>query len=438
MRAESSSRVWNTYVKVMCLCPQDCSYWPLSSRTVKEMKTREYCNSSALNHDHRYHQKKQIKDAQLSKQDESTSSILGSLGKGLRNVDLIDERLAKVDDNSVVYDVRIRHEMQEFKCSAQNVIASRLPMQNSWALNDSVQHALLSEPSERDSITFDSLKVVSEYLRLTVQQRRLVRKAISRQVIQYDNWRKALEELVRQLDTDLKAIDKPSEALQVGKEATARCTQLFSKSLHLSETPSWVKLISDKKVHVPTAKWGDILELFEVISDALRGVETLKFYITKINGMKEGLCHIKDVQLDNNISLQQMHDRQSFVKHKLSQNLGYTSNCLFTLLIFYLFQSIGTIKVDISGGLYGGRDDNLYICMGEIITSADKKMLWRAIKHLDKALSLVKFIYETADMRKSLKLEGHVWTVGTQENMLEYRGNSFFIHGIENPNKSLY
>jgi len=431
VRAGASSKVWHTYVKLISLCPWECLYWPLSSRTVKEMKAREYCNGSALNHDHSYHRKKQMEDTQLSKQDESTSSILGSLGKGLKNVDLIDGRLAKLDDNSVVYDVRIRHEMQEFKHSAQNFIASRLPMQDSWALNDSSQHALLSEPSERDSITFDSLKVVSEYLRLQVQQRRLVRKAISSQVIRYDNWRKALEELVRQLDTDLKEIDKPSEGLQVGKEATARCIQLFSKSLYLSETPSWVKLTSDKKVHVPTAKWGDVLELFEVISDVLRGVESLNFYVTKINGLKEGLCHIKDVHLDNNISLQQMHDRQSFVKHKLSQNLGYTSNCLFTLLIFYLFRSVGSIKVDMAGGLYGGRDDNLYICMGEIVTSADKKMLWRAIKHLDKALSLVKFIYETADTRKSLKLEGHIWTLGTQENILEYRGNSFFIHGIE-------
>lgn len=433
MCAGASSRVRNTYSKVICHYPWEFLYWPRSSRAVKQVKAREYCNGSAFNHGHSYHRKKQMEeDTQLSKQDESTFSILGSLGKGLNNVDLIDGRLTKVDDNSVVYDVRIRHEMQEYKCRAQNFIASRLPMQDSWVLNNSVQHALFSEPSERASITFDSLKVVSEYLGLSVQQRRLVRKAISPQVIQYDNWRKALEELVRQLDTDLKTIDKPSERVQLGKTATARCTQLFSKSLYLSETPSWAKLPSDKKVHVPTSKWGDVLELFEVISDVLKGIESLHFYVTKINGMKEGLCHIKDVQLDNNINLQQMHDRQSFVKHKLSQNLGYTSNCLFTLLVFYLFHSVGTIKVDMAGGLYAGGDGNLSICMGEIVTSADKKMLWRAIKHLDKALNLVKFIYETADNRKSLKLKGHIWTVGTQqESILEYRGNSFFIHGIE-------
>jgi hypothetical protein len=396
------------------------------------MKARAYSSGSLLNHDNSYHRKKQMKeDTQLSKQEESSSSTLGSLGKGLKNIDLIDGRLAKVADNSIVYDVRIRHEMQEFKHRAQNFISSRLSMQDSWALNNSGKHALHLEPGERVSITFDSLKAVSDYVGLSVQQRRLVKKAITPQVIQYDNWRKSLEVLVRQLKTDLEAIDKPSKEVQVGKEATARCTQLLRESLYLSETPSWVKLTSDKKVHVPSSKWGDVLELFEIISNVLRGVENLDFYVTALNGMKEGLCLTKYLWLDNDISLQQMHHRQSLIKHKFSQKLGHTSNCLFTLLVFYLFQSVGTIKVDIAGKLYDGGDNNLYICMGEIVTSADRKMLWRAIKHLDKALSLVKFIYETADMRKKLKLEGHIWTLGTQENMLEYRGNPFFIHGIE-------
>eukprot|EP01018_Ginkgo_biloba_P016235 Gb_41347 [translate_table: standard] len=413
-------RIWKTYLNSVGSYPPVCPYQLVSFRT-----------SHALDRDYHYPQREgREENPKLSKQHQSALSTLVTLGERLKNVYEIDGRLAKTEENFAILDVAIKDEIQEFKHLALNFLGYRLPMQASWRSGTSTvkSHTFFAEPHERASITFDSLKVICDYLKLSVQQRRLIRKTVSPQVTQYGIWKRALEEMVKELDIDLAVIGKSSNKMQVGKQATARCIQLLSESL--SESSSWVKLGSGKKCHSPNSRWGEVLESFNVISDVLRDEVGLSVNITKIESMKEGLNHIKDVQLDNEIGFQEMHQRQWLVKHKFVENLGHTSKCLFTLLLFYLFQSVRSIKVDIAGGLYEGVDDNV-LCMGEIVTSTDSKMIWRAVKHLDKALTLAKFIYETAEMRKPLRLQGHIWTLGAQENQLEYRGNTFFVHGIE-------
>ncbi|GLJ34500.1 hypothetical protein SUGI_0693810 [Cryptomeria japonica] len=387
--------------------------------------------SSMLDCGNGYHQKGREEDLQLSEQIKCIRSTLGSMGERLKYFYLTDGRLAKLDDNSFVFNISAKKEMQEFKLLAKKFIGCRLQVYDPWKLKSSGSlHLPFSTPSERDSETFDSLKVVCQYLGLSVPQRRSARKIISPQVIQYDMLRGALEELVRNLDVDLGAIDKPSNKVLAAKEASARSVQLLSQNLSTTGSASWAKLSSYKNFHSPKSKWGDVLESFEVILDALKDVDSLKFYVITIEGMKEGLGHIKNVQLDNNLDFKKIHHRKSYVEHKLVYNLGYTSKCLFTLLVFYLFQSIRSITVDMAGGLYGATEEIPYVSIGEIITSADRKMLWIAVKHLDKALGLIRFISEIIGT-KNLKLEGHIWALGAQETTIDYRGNSIFVHAIE-------
>ena len=148
--------------------------------------------------------------------------------------------------------------------------------------------------------------------------------------------------------------------------------------------------------------------------------------------MKEGLTQIKDVLVDRDIGYKEVQHHESLVQKKLLKTLGHSSQCLFTLLRYYLHGTVRDLEVEISGGMYEiGDKDKLCLCMGKIITSVEEKMIWHGIKQLDRALGLFNFVWETAGVKnKKLELQGHLWCVGPESKTLTYKGNLFIIHGI--------
>ena len=147
--------------------------------------------------------------------------------------------------------------------------------------------------------------------------------------------------------------------------------------------------------------------------------------------MKEGLLHIRDVLVDSNVGYKEAQHQESLVKKKLSKMLGHSSCCLFTLLLYYLYGRVADIEVDMCGGVYAnGSDGKFCLFMGRILTSDSEKMVGRGVKQLDRALGIFKFVWEMAEMKGHLDLQGHMWCVGADNRMLRYRGNTYFVHGI--------
>ncbi|KAM6596168.1 hypothetical protein CsatA_006692 [Cannabis sativa] len=152
--------------------------------------------------------------------------------------------------------------------------------------------------------------------------------------------------------------------------------------------------------------------------------------LEELEAMKEGLSQIKDVLIDKSIGYKEARLQESLVQKKLSKILGYPSKCLFTLLLYYLYGHVRDIEVDLCGGFYSSGNDKFCLCMGRILTSDEERMIWSGVRHLDRALELFKFIWETSGNKGILDLQGHLWCVGVESRMITYKGKMFFIHGI--------
>ncbi|MED6136758.1 hypothetical protein PIB30_058824 [Stylosanthes scabra] len=146
--------------------------------------------------------------------------------------------------------------------------------------------------------------------------------------------------------------------------------------------------------------------------------------------LKEGLLQIKDILIDNSIGYKEARHQESLVQKKLSKTLGHSSRCLFTLLLYYLYGIVSDIEVDMAGGIYKSESDKYYLYMRRILTSDSEKMVGRGVKQLDRALSLFKFVWETAEMKGHLDLQGHLWCVGEYNRVLRTSGTSITIFAL--------
>lgn len=116
---------------------------------------------------------------------------------------------------------------------------------------------------------------------------------------------------------------------------------------------------------------------------------------------------------------------------KLTKTLGHSSRCVFTLLLYYLYENIWDIDVEVCGGLYAiGNGDKFHLCMGKILTSDEHNMLQSGVKQLSRALGLFKFVWETARMKGDLEVQGHLWCIGAKNKSFTYRNNMFLLHSI--------
>ncbi|KAK6912624.1 hypothetical protein RJ641_022225 [Dillenia turbinata] len=357
----------------------------------------------------------------------------------LKNVDLIDGRLINIDNDSIVFDEYIAEKMIEFKSLSRAFLGCPSVQQalqkNVMATTQATQGMSMvyfGKASERAPLTVNSLTTVCNFLNISAQQRKVIRLTVSPQVTQHQIWMGTLEEILNGLKSDMETLDYCNKGNKMGLQIVSTCLKFLHETAIDPDSTSWMKPAPTKPAADPASnKWEDVLEMFNDLIACLRDERRLSFHVSKLEFMKEGLLQIRDVLIDKKIGYREVRHQESLVQKKLSKTLGHSSKCMFTLLQYYLYGTIRDVEVDICGGLYGGSGKKaFYLCMGKLLTSDEENMVWSGVKQLDRALRLFKFVWETAGMKRVMELQGHLWCVGAVCRTITYRGNLFFVHGI--------
>ncbi|KAI3822423.1 hypothetical protein L1987_10013 [Smallanthus sonchifolius] len=340
----------------------------------------------------------------------------------LKGLDLINGRLVNVENKCVVDDEFLTLSMRAFKSTGTAFV-----MQNA--------QTCVNKPVYKQPFDVNSLKKICDILSVSAQQRKLVRLAICPQVTQHQIWTGALMEILNQLEIEMRVKDYGciTKGSNMGRQIVVNCLRFLDDVMSYDpDSASWMRLTPKKDADSPpSAKWADLLEMFNDLINCLKNDHEFLFYVIKLEIMKEGLLQIKDVLVDKNIGYKEALHQQSLVQKKLTKSLGHSSRCLFTLLLYYLYGSIQDIDLDICCWLSEDVAGNkFYLCVGKIMTSDDNKMLMHVVKQLDRALGVVKFVHEMAEMKEILEIQGHLWCIGSKSRSLAYRGHNFFIHGI--------
>ncbi|XP_074279612.1 uncharacterized protein LOC141604929 [Silene latifolia] len=362
----------------------------------------------------------------------------------LKNVDLVDKQLIDINDDSTVNDERLLRRMYNFKALSRAFLGNPSVqeevirnMKAAMAGRQCNPPVCFTKPIEREPITIDTFTKVCNLLNISAQQRKTVRVTISPQITQHRIWTGVLVEILQGLKTEIELLDRhhsPSKGTFMGQQIVATCLKFLGETACRQDeiTSSWMR---PKAANVPDSpssrKWEEVLEMFRDLINYLKHEEDLAFHVSKLEAMKEGLSQIKDVVIDRDIGYKEVQHRESLVQKRLLKTLGHSSRCLFTLLRYYLHQTIRDMEVEVSGGLCEiGEKDRLCLCMGKFLTSVEENMIWSGIKQLDRALRLFKFVWDTARVERQLELQGHLWCVGAESRTINYRGNLFFLHGI--------
>ncbi|XP_061352722.1 uncharacterized protein LOC133297569 [Gastrolobium bilobum] len=388
-----------------------------------------------------YHSSQHVFDLQWYQNEFPRITKLADL---LANVDAIDGRLVDINSNSAIFDDGIEHEMCTFKSLVRVFIGSpsvQHKMKHVLASsNTDTQHDSFTpfcKASEREPLVIDSLTKVSNFLSVSAQQRKLVRFRVCPQVTQHRIWTGALEEILNSFKVDLDSLGSQGlneGTMLLGQQIVHSCLKFLTETALFSDpdSSSWMKLLPSKTVNFSDSqKWEDVLGMFNDLIKCCRSETRLKLHVDKAEVMKEGLLHIKDIFTDNKVGYKEVRHQENLVQKKLSKTLGHSSRCLFTLLMYYLYGRVTDIELDMRGGVYGNGSDNRFsLLMGRILTSDSEKMVGRGVKQLDRALGLFKLVWEMAEMKGHLDLQGHMWCVGAHNRMLRYRGNTYFVHGI--------
>ncbi|KAK7308688.1 hypothetical protein VNO77_42310 [Canavalia gladiata] len=360
----------------------------------------------------------------------------------LANVDAVSGRLVDINSNSTVFDDQVEHDMFTFKSLVRVFVGSPFVQHKmkrvlaSSTTTTQLESFPFSKVTEREPLVVDSLTKVSNFLDVSAQQRKLVRLRVCSQVTQHRIWTGALKDVLEgfAVDFDCMGSQGLTKGALLGQQIVHKCLEFLTETVGYSdpESSSWMKLSPSKTVDSSDfAKWEDVLAMFKDLIECCRSEAMLKLHVAKAEVMKEGLLQIRDILMDNSVGYKEAQHQESLVKKKLSKTLGHSSRCLFTLLLYYLYRRVADIEVDMCGGVYAnGKDGKSCLFMGRILTSDSEKMVGRGVKQLDRALGLFKFVWEMAEMKGHLDLQGHMWCVGADNRMLRYRGNTYFVHGI--------
>ncbi|KAK7407669.1 hypothetical protein VNO78_09668 [Psophocarpus tetragonolobus] len=362
----------------------------------------------------------------------------------LANVDTVSGRLVDIDSNSTIFDDDIERDMCTFKSLVRYFVGSPFVQHKmKHALASFITNARhesftpFSKATEREPIVVDSLTKVSNFFCVSAQQRKFVRLRVCPQITQHHIWIGALKEVLNGFVVDIDCLTSKglnNDGAFLGGQIVHSCLKFLTEiGVTLDpESSSWMKLSPSKVVgSFDSRKWEDVLLMFNDLIGCFRNERRLKMNVAKAEIMKEGLLHIRDVLVDNNVGYKEAQHQENLVKKKLSKMLGYSSRCLFTLLLYYLYGRVVDIEVDMCGGVYASKSDGKFcLFMGRILTSDNEKMVGRGVKQLDRALGIFKFVWEMAGMKGHLDLQGHIWCVGADNRMLRYRGNTYFVHGI--------
>ncbi|MFS8005386.1 hypothetical protein Hanom_Chr13g01236801 [Helianthus anomalus] len=336
----------------------------------------------------------------------------------LKGLDLISGRLVNVHNKCVVDDEFLMLSMRTFKSTGASFV-----IQNT--------RTCVNKPVYKEPFSVNSLTKICDMLTVSAQNRKLVRLAICPQVTQHQIWTGALMEILKKLGNEMSV--KNYGCTNMGQQIVVNCLRFLDDAVSYDpDSTSWMRVAPKKDADSsPPAKWADLLEMFNDLIKCLKNDHEFLFYVIKLEIMKEGLSQIKDVLVDKNIGYKEGLHQKSLVRKKLTKSLGHSSQCLFTLLTYYLYGSVGDIEVNICYWFSEG--GKLYLCVGKIVTSDDDKMLLHVFKQLDRALRVIKFVHEMAEMKERLELQGHLWCVGSKNRSFVYRGHNIFVHGIGLP-----
>ncbi|CAI9096697.1 OLC1v1032895C1 [Oldenlandia corymbosa var. corymbosa] len=389
-----------------------------------------------------------IKSPEMSPQEELSPTEwyekaylkLKKLSGLLKGIDLIDGRLFSVSDNSRVFDDKLEVKMLAFKLLSREFIGCPTVQEairkNGVARFGDGLPIFFGKPCERGPLTLNSLTRVANILNVSAQQRKLVRLKILPQVTEHKIWTGALEEILNDLRTEIDYQIKkhPSKETKMAQQVVASCLKHINIAISYDlESTSWMRLAPSKgaKADSRNHKWEEVLEMFVDLINCLSDRKEYVSHVTKLEIMKEGLYQIRDVLMDKNIGYKETRHHENLVQKKLIKTLGHSSRCLYSLLLYYLYGSVRDIEVEVSGGFYPAEGKNVfYLCMGKFLTSDEETVILGAMKQLDRALGLFKFVWETAEMKGELKVQGHLWCIGAEIRFLTYKGNPFLLHGI--------
>ncbi|KAI3908504.1 hypothetical protein MKX01_009306 [Papaver californicum] len=376
---------------------------------------------------------------------------LNKMSQGLGNVDLVDGKLVSIGEDSVVKDdERTECRIKSFKSlgrlylgtpSVQQSLKKRATT-SSLAAMETIPELCFGRSDEREPLTLKTLTSVCSYLNVSAQQRKSVRLAICSQVNQHRIWTGALKKILSGLKAEIESSNYqqcPSllvKETRVSEQIISSCLRFLSETSTCSnhDYTSWMRPAPSQKFNPwPAHRWEDLLDMFNDLINCLRNEMGVLPHMLKLEIMKEGLNQIKDVLVDRDIGYREARNQESLMQKKLLKTLGHSSQCMFTLLQYYLFGSVRDLEIEVHGGVYERKDkkNGFCLCIGKILTSDNEKMVGIGVKQLDKALGLFKFVWEAAEMKGVLELQGHLWCVGAEDRILTYRGNTFFLHGIK-------
>ncbi|KAB2621666.1 hypothetical protein D8674_023848 [Pyrus ussuriensis x Pyrus communis] len=167
----------------------------------------------------------------------------------------------------------------------------------------------------------------------------------------------------------------------MGQQIVSSCLKfLADTSTSVSyehDSSSWTRLPPAKVTDSSgLQKWEEVLEMFNDLIDWLKNEMELLVSVAKLEVMKEGLSQVKDVLTDRSIGHKEVRHQESLVQKKLTKTLGHSSQCSFTLLLYYLYGHVRDIEVDVRGGVYRrGSENDFCLCMGRIVTSDEEDMV---------------------------------------------------------------
>ncbi|CAN6540259.1 unnamed protein product [Malus baccata var. baccata] len=326
---------------------------------------------------------------------------LTKLTQLLKNVGLIDGRFVNFSDGSIIIDDLTCQGLYWSSIGTESVEEScggivrffYIRWTGGIIYNPFV---CFGTPSEREPVIVKSLSPVAQPHIRTV----------------------ALGEVLNGLKSELDYLDYLSSGLKflADTSTSVSCEHDFS---------SWTSLSPAKVIDsCGLQKWEHVLEMFNDLIDWLKNERELLVSVAKLEVTKEGLSQVKDVLTDTSTGHKEVRHQESLVQKKLTKTLGYSSKCLFALMLYYLYGHVRDIEVDVRGGVYScGSENDFCLCMGRIVTS---DVVWSGVRQLDRALGIFKFVWETAGVKGALQLQGHIWCVGAEARVVTYRGNSFF------------
>ncbi|KAL5142164.1 hypothetical protein HKD37_09G025393 [Glycine soja] len=334
----------------------------------------------------------------------------------LANVDSVNGRLVDINSNSTVFCDDVEREMCTFKSLVREFVESPF-------VHHRMKHVLASFITNAKHESFTPFGKATEREPMVVDS--------LTKVTQHRIWTGALKKVLNGFAVDLDSLASrglDNNAL-LGGQIVHSCLRFLSEIGDFldPESSSWMKLSPSKTVYSSNSrKWKDVLVMFNDLAKCCRNERRLKMNVAKAEIMKEGLLHIRDVLVDNNVGYKEAQHQESLVKKKLSKMLGHSSRCLFTLLLYYLYGRVADIEVDMCGGVYAnGSDGKFCLFMGRILTSDSEKMIGRGVKQLDQALGIFKFVWKMAGMKGHLDLQGHMWCVGADNRMLRALSNKY-------------